>query len=104
MSDMPPEIKDAAPGVLGSLVALPFLRGPWPVRLAMVLGGVVLSFYGSRPAAGWFDMQDAQGLVGFLIGLFGMALVAKVYEGIAAFNAGELGVAFKDWVRKRLGV
>lgn len=102
--DIPPELREFAPGAAGSLVALPFLQGPWMVRVAMVFGGSALSFYGTKPVASWMQVGNSDGLIGFLIGLFGMALVAKTHELIAAFNVSEIGVALKDWIRKRLGV
>lgn len=70
----------------------------------MVIGGSALSFYGTKPVASYMQVIDSDGLIGFLIGLFGMAIVAKVHELIYAFNVSEIGVALKDWVRKKLGV
>lgn len=102
--DIPPELREFAPGAAGSLVALPFLQGPWSVRVAMVLGGSALSFYGTKPVASWMQVINSDGLIGFLIGLFGMALVAKAHELIAALNVSDIGMALKDWVRKKLGV
>lgn len=102
--DFPPGLDEFAPGAAGSLVAVPFLKGPWHVRLSMVFGGAALSFYGTNPVAGYLDAQASTGLVGFLIGLFGMAVVSKVYELIESVEAAAIGVAFKDWLRSKLGV
>ena len=104
MTDLPRELAHAAPGVIGSLIALPFLRGTWPMRLSMVIGGCALSYFGTTPLAKYLGMVEAQGLVGFFIGLFGMALVGKVYEAVQAFNASAVGQIVIEAVRKRLGV
>lgn len=102
--DLPPELREFAPGAAGSLVALPFLQGPWTVRVAMVIGGSALSFYGTKPMASYMQVIGSDGLIGFLIGLFGMAIVAKIHELIAALNVSDIGVALKEWIRKKLGV
>ena len=104
MNEVPREIAHAAPGVIGSLIALPFLQGTWPVRLAMVTGGCALSFFGTIPLAKYLGMAEAQGLVGFFVGLFGMAIVSKVYELVHTFNASAVGQALIDAARKKLGV
>jgi hypothetical protein len=102
--DVPPEVHKAWPGALGAIVALPFLAGTLFVRMAMVAGGVALSYWGSDPAARYMGVSSAEGLVGFLLGLFAMSVAAKLFEVLSALKA-ELAVGtLVDWIRKKLGV
>lgn len=102
--DIPPEAKDAAPGIIGALVAIPFTQGPLLMRASMFLGGASLSLYGSAPLADALNMRGSIGLAGFVVGLFGMSIAAKVYEVIAAFAAADVSRAVVDWLKNKLGV
>ena len=102
--DIPPEAKDAAPGILGALVAIPFTQGPLLMRASMFLGGSALSLYGSAPIADALNMRGSIGLAGFVVGLFGMSIAAKVYEAITSFAAKDVSKAFLDWIKKLMGV
>lgn len=84
-----------AAGLAGAVVSLRFVSGSAFERAIMCIGGAALSFYGTIPAAAWVGLPDAEGLVGFLIGLFGMSIMAKVYEGIQATSAGDVIDAIK---------
>lgn len=79
-----------AAGASGALVSMRFMAGTWFEKLTMALGGSALSFFGTAPLASWLKMQNAEGLVGFLIGLFGMALVSKAYEVIWLIDASRI--------------
>ena len=78
------------PGLVGSFISLGFIKRSWPERMVMAVGGAALSYWGTDWATAFLGMQKAEGLVGFLIGLFGLAMVAKVYEVIAAIDAAAL--------------
>lgn len=69
-------------GFTGSLVSMKFIKGPWHERALMCVGGTLLSYYGTAPVSNWLNMATADGLVGFLMGLFGMSIAAKVYETV----------------------
>ena len=73
--------------VLGGFVSLRFVQGTLFERITMGIGGATLSYLASTPAAKWLGMEGAEGLVGFLIGLFGMAIIAKIYEVITLLDA-----------------
>lgn len=77
-NDLPPELAKAMPGVIGAMVALRWIRGTAPQRLAAVLGGSAAAYY-ETPYMSSIMGTDA-GLTGFLIGLFGMAVAAKTFE------------------------
>ena len=74
-------------GIAGAVVSLKFVQGTWPERVIMAIGGAALSYFASDNMAKWLNVPEALGLVGFLIGLFGMAIVAKVYEVIQMIDA-----------------
>jgi len=75
----------------GALVSLRFLKNCSAVeKFLMVLGGSVLSYHSTPVAAAWTGLSDVEGLVGFMVGLFGMAIVAKVYEVIQALDPAEI--------------
>lgn len=104
MDSIPPELKHSAPGIAGSVVALFFMRRPLFTMIGMFIGGCALAFFGSGAIASWLDVQRYEGLVGFVMGLFGMALVGKVYDTIEAIKVDDLWRAVLDWVRKTMGV
>jgi hypothetical protein len=98
------DLKDAAPGVLGSAVALFFMKRPYLILVGMFIGGCVLSYYAPIVFVDYYHVEKYIGLVGFLTGLFGMAAVAKVYDGLEQVNLGDLWGIVKSWLRKRAGL
>jgi hypothetical protein len=98
------ELRNAAPGIAGSLLALMFLRRPLFVLAGMFVGGSLLSYYGANWLAEWLSIERHTGLAGFVLGLFGMAVVAKVYDTIDALAPTEVAKAVIEAIRKRLGV
>lgn len=107
MADAPhsidPSLSKIIAGVAGAFVSLRFVQGSALERASMALGGAVVSYYATSPAALWMGMQNAEGLVGFLIGLFGMAIIAKVYEAIHAVDAPRMAADTWDAIRRRIG-
>jgi hypothetical protein len=91
-------------GFVGSLVSLRFLKGEsWTGKVSMVAGGAALSYLAAPTMARVLHMGDSLQLVGFMLGLFGMAVIAKVYEVIQGFNASEVADAITNWAKKRFG-
>lgn len=78
MIDVDPTVAKHAAGPLGALSAMFFMKGPWLQRMTMLIPGAALSFYASKPLADWAHLPE--GLAGFLLGLFGMAFVGKVFD------------------------
>lgn len=97
-NDITHEIIKAVPGTVGAIVALRWIAGPPTQRVMALVGGVAASYYGSAHVASL--MGTDTGLAGFMVGLFGMALASKVFEGIAALNPSGL----VERVLKRLGL
>ncbi|MFO0521116.1 MAG: hypothetical protein ACK515_11940 [bacterium] len=88
-------------GLAGAAASLAFMKGTLTERVAMALGGAVVSLY----ATPWMTQVSGlpAGLCGFLLGLFGMAICAKVWELIAATPTAEVWRHAFDVIRKRLG-
>lgn len=93
------DIQQAAPGVLGSVVAMLWSRDK-PARLiAAGLGGSVASFYAAAPFANWLAPgANLTGFAGFLIGVFGMAIGVKCFETIQDFD---MQARISRWLDKR---
>lgn len=100
LDNLPSELRGLGPGVAGSALALFFLRHPPTTLIGMFLGGCLLSFFATGWAAKVAGMEHASGLVGFLLGLFGMALIAKIHDTIEAINPRELW----ESIRRKVGL
>lgn len=87
----------AVAGLFGAAISLRFVGGTFIERATMAAGGAALSYYASDWTTAWLGMKGAEGLVGFLIGLFGMAIIAKIYEVIHALDAPK--IAADAWAR-----
>jgi hypothetical protein len=104
---MPPEqlsdisIAKLVAGVAGALTSTRFLKGTWPEKLTMAAGGAALSYFASTPLSSWLDTPNNEGLVGYLVGLFGMALVAKAYEVIQLMDAKQIASDLREWLARK---
>lgn len=106
MIDLPPEVKDALPGAIGSGVALKWVPGSWWLKLGTWAGGCAIAYYVGPFVAIFFELAQprAVSFSGFATGLVGMLLASKVFDILHAINAEEIGKAVAAWVRKRFGV
>lgn len=95
--EIPPDLARHAAGPAGALTAMLFMSGvPWSQRLAMALAGGVASYYGAPVLASVYPVLTP-GAAGYMLGLCGMAVVAKVFSTWEALDLGKL-------LRKKLGV
>lgn len=107
--DMPDNLKDLSfakfgAATLGSFVALNFVKGATRPQLFMMwVSGSAVSWYTSSPVSTWFHMENAEGMVGLFIGLFGMAIVAKVYEVIQMVDAKQVAADGWAWILRKWG-
>lgn len=100
INEIPEILVKSLPGFIGSLVSLLFVQEASLIRrLAMVAGGAAFSHFGT-PWASKFSDLDA-GFAGFLLGLFGMVIVGRLFE---TFVAVEIALTLRDWIRKMLGL
>jgi hypothetical protein len=102
--EIPPEVKEAAPGALGALVALRWYAryGKWQAA-SMFVGGCALSYFGSATVAGWLSLSGSIGLTGFLLGMLGMAVVAKIFDLIDQIDPVAIWTMVRDWIARKLG-
>lgn len=87
--DVAGEAAKAAPGIIGAFVALRWMPGTPFQRVAAFVGGSAASYYGAEHMVRIFGLTP--GMLGFLslmIGLFGMAIASKVFEGIDSLRIG----------------
>lgn len=101
--DIDPSFSKYLAGVLGAAFSMKFIQGSLTERLFMACGGSALSYWATTPVAEWVGMPRAEGLVGFLIGLFGMAIIAKVHEAISGVDGQKMLADAWEAVTKRLG-
>jgi hypothetical protein len=105
LDNIPPDLRDAVPGAVGSAIALRWIPGPWYWRLATFLGGVASAWFGTLPTAELFEMGPKwHGVLGLLLGLLSMSVVSKIVATIDALNPAEIARALMESLRKRLGV
>jgi len=83
--DLIAKMAHLAPGLAGAMTALLFLREPWQRRCAYVVAGAAASHYGTPVVSTWLGGVE-HGVVGYLIGLFAMAVVSKAYEMLQALR------------------
>jgi hypothetical protein len=99
MDSIDPNIAKHAAGPIGALSALLFMRGPWLQRILSFPVGCAIAFYGGPWLKGAANMPE--GLAGFMVGLFGMAAVAKVFDTWENLALGDL---IRKKVAQLLGV
>jgi hypothetical protein len=80
--------RQIAPGAVGGIVAMLSAGGGVRQMLTAFAGGAGMSYYGAEHAAGWLGVNP--GFAGFLLGLFGMAIAARVFDLIAAVPASQI--------------
>lgn len=85
-------------GVAGALVSMRFLHGKTRTeKFSLFISGSIASYYGSPFLAELTSIPE--GFMGFLAGVFGMAIVARIWEAVQAFPVGLLWQAVVDRVR-----
>jgi len=99
MADINPEVLKAVPGAAGSLLSMLFIKDTWPRRLGLFCGGAATAYFGGAWAAKFTGLD--QGFAGFLLGLLGMMVFAKVVESWNKFDASGLLI---EWIRKIAGL
>jgi len=88
-------------GVAGALLSLNFIKGTWPERITMGFGGAIISLYATSYVASKTGLPD--GFAGFLVGMFGMAITAKLWEAIQVTPIREIWTSTVAGISKRIG-
>ena len=83
--DLPPEFQKAVPGVAGSITALLFFRDGWKRAIGTCIAGAFIAKILGPVVAD--VMRSGPEVAGYVTGLFGMAVVAKLFEMITHFDA-----------------
>jgi len=89
-------------GVAGSLVSMHFLQGSWPQRVSTAICGALISFYAAPYVSTRVGIPE--GLGGFLLGLFGMAIASRLWEWVQTTPIAGVWQIVIDWLKKRAGV
>jgi len=92
-----PELAKLIPGALGSLFSMFWIRNHWLRMFGMFFGGVVLSYYATDYVVKLTGFPG--GLAGFLLGIFGMSIVASIFDGWGKLKLHEI---FNEFLRARL--
>jgi hypothetical protein len=84
--------------------AISMLKWPGTVveKITMGIAGVAISYVMSEWVAEKTGLPA--GVTGFLLGLFGMMIVGKLWEMLAALDAKAMAADAWAWVKKRAGV
>lgn len=94
--DLPPDMGKHLAGPAGSAIALLWLKTTWYRGICMFAAGWALSVFCAPSVATWLNL--AQGFTGFLLGLFGIAVVDKLFDTWNRFDASTLLVSIlKKW-------
>lgn len=99
-NDLPPELGKHLAGPAGSAVALFFLKGTWRTYTGALLGGIAMSHYIGPVVTDTFPKLGPE-TSGFLVGLFGVVVVKKLFDTWVQFDAGTL---LKEKARRVLGL
>lgn len=65
-------------GVVGALISMRFVTGTLKQRAVMAIGGAAFSFYATDFVVSKLSLPP--GLAGFLLGLFGMSILSRLWE------------------------
>ncbi|CAB3742890.1 MULTISPECIES: hypothetical protein [Achromobacter] len=86
-------------GVLGAAVSMRYLHGSWTARISMAISGSLGAYYAAPYLSAVLGIPE--GLTGFLVGMFGMAVVSRAWEAVQAFPIPDMWQAVIDRVRGR---
>jgi hypothetical protein len=101
--DLPPWLIKLVPGGVGALASVRWLSGQWLQRLHMGLVGWALAYYVAPDVAAFARAKPEA--VGFLIGLFGVAVIQQIFQNLAKADISAwLGRTLDQLVRKVLGL
>ena len=86
-------------GLAGAAVSMNFIKGTLPRRLTLAVCGAIVSNYTSE----WIAHKTGLpvGMAGFLLGLFGMAIVSRGWEFVEATPIGALWQSCLDWLKPK---
>lgn len=90
-------------GFVGALVSMRYLKGTLGERASMAAAGTALSFYASPYVSRISGLPE--GFTGFLLGLFGMAMVSITWDWLQQAPVGSwVNRAVEAWLAMWLAV
>lgn len=97
------DLNDIVPGVLGSMTAMLFGKGDggWKRRLAVCAAGVAFAWAVGPSVAP--ILRSGGEVAGYLSGLFGMALISKIFDTIGSFDSTQAARDLWAAILKRIG-
>jgi hypothetical protein len=84
-------------GVLGAMVSIRYLQGSWKARISTATSGAFVAYYATPYLS--TVLGAPEGLMGFLVGMFGMAIVSRTWEALQMAPIPALWQAVLDRVR-----
>jgi len=88
--DIEPHLIKAAPGAVGSFIAMWRLAGiNWWQRIVSFIGGVGCSHWLTDVVLSAFPIMS-QNATSFVLGLFGMSLIGQGFEAVESLNLTKL--------------
>lgn len=99
-NDLPPDLGKHLAGPAGAGTALFFLKGTLRSYVGAFLGGWAMAKYVAPVVHDVFPRLGAE-TSGFLVGLFSVVVVKKLFDTWVQFDAGTL---LKAWVTRKLGL
>lgn len=100
-ADFDLELAKLAPGVAGAAISMRQWPGTWPEKITMGASGIIISYFLTDWVANKTGLPS--GPTGFLLGLFGMMIVGKLWEMIAALDAKQMAIDVWGWIKNRAG-
>lgn len=89
-------------GVAGAIVSMRFLQGTLWERLLTAFAGAALSYFATPWLSGRIGLPE--GLAGFLLGLFGMAVMSRAWEWVQTTPIAALWEIVLGWLGRKTGV
>lgn len=86
-------------GVVGAFVSMAFLKGSLLERVTSAVGGAAASYYAGPWVSSTLGLPE--GLSGFLVGLFGMAVLSRAWEWVQSTPISALWAWALEWLPRR---
>jgi hypothetical protein len=100
MDNLPPELNEAWPGLVGGLVAFFMGKGNFALRVTIGVSGMATAWFMAGVVSKWFGMP--LDVAKFLLGVFGGFLLGRTYDLLAQIDNKAIGASITAWIKRRL--
>lgn len=97
-------LQKLASGASGSALGVWLAKITGWDRVVSGVGGIVCAHLATPVAVDYFRLMKYENITAFMLGLFSMLVVRKIYEAVESIDAKELAKAFVDKAKVLLGV